>query len=71
MVDRLEREYEGKVRFERINADTHESARALMAQFGVTAFPSFVFVGSDGSVKGRLVGAVPEEQLREQLDALR
>lgn len=41
-----------------------------MAQFGVTAFPSFVFVGSDGLVKGRLVGAVPEEQLREQLDAL-
>lgn len=70
MVDRLEKEYEGRVVFERINIDTHEDARTLMQQFGVTAFPAFVFVNSDGSVEARVVGAVPEEELRRNLDAL-
>jgi len=70
VVDRLEKEYEGRVVFERINADTHDDARALMQKFGVNAFPTFVFVNSDGSVESRVVGAVPEEELRRNLDAL-
>lgn len=70
MVDRLEQEYEGTVKFELMNADTNTEAAPLMQQYGVTAVPTFVFINSDGSQAGKLIGAVPEEQLREQLDAL-
>lgn len=70
MVDRLKQEYEGTVKFELMNADTNADAAPLMRQYGVTAVPTFVFLNSDGSQAGKLIGAVPEEQLREQLDAL-
>ncbi len=71
MVDRLRQEYEGRVTFELINADTDADAEALMQRFGVNAFPTFVFINSDGTVAGKLLGAVPEQRLREKLDALR
>jgi thiol-disulfide isomerase/thioredoxin len=45
---------------------------ALSAQFGVSAFPFWVFTGPDGTVLGRTAGLLPEEQLTavfEQLEA--
>lgn len=71
MVNKLRQEYEGKVKFELINADTNPDAQTLMKRYGVTGFPTFVFVNSDGTVAGKLLGAVPEQQLRDGLDALR
>lgn len=44
----------------------------LAVQFGVSAFPFWVFTGPDGTVLGRTAGLLPEEQMRsffEQLEA--
>jgi thiol-disulfide isomerase/thioredoxin len=50
-----------------------DASGALSAQFGVSAFPFWVFTGPDGTVLGRTAGLLPEEQLAaffEQLEAI-
>jgi thiol-disulfide isomerase/thioredoxin len=50
-----------------------DTSGSLSAQFGVSAFPFWVFTGPDGTVLGRTAGLLPEEQLAaffEQLEAV-
>lgn len=50
-----------------------DGSGALGAQFGVSAFPFWVFTGPDGTVLGRTAGLLPEEQLASvfgQLEAI-
>lgn len=71
VVDRLKKEYEGKVEFRLYNVETDEAGLALADQMGVTAVPTMIFVNSDGVQAGQVVGSLTEERLREQLDALK
>lgn len=71
MVDGLKPEYEGKVEFRILNVETDMEANQLANSMGVTAVPTFVFVNSDGIQAGTIVGAMPEEKLREALDGLK
>lgn len=71
VVDGLKQQYEGKVEFRLINADTDPQAQALSQKYGITAVPTFVFLNSDGSEGGRLLGEQSESLLKEKLDALK
>jgi thioredoxin-like negative regulator of GroEL len=71
VVDRLQPDYEGKVEFRLINADTDPSANALMNQYGAQYVPTFVLLNSDGSVAKQFIGVVEEAELRGALDALK
>jgi thioredoxin-like negative regulator of GroEL len=71
VVDRLKTEYEGKVEFRLLNADTDPEAASLGAQFDIQYVPTFVLLDSDGSVSEVIIGEVSEQDLRDALDALR
>ena len=71
VVDRLESEYGSDIDFRIINVDEDEEGAALMQKYGAQYVPTFVFVNSDGSTAGQIVGAAEEAAMRVKLDALR
>lgn len=71
VVDRLKQDYEGTVEFRLINADTDPDAQALGQKYGISAVPTFIFLNSDGSEAGRLLGEVAESDMRARLDELK
>jgi len=72
LVERLKKEYAGKVEFRRYLDDTDPLGNQLAQQFNVQYVPTFVFVNADGSVSGQpLVGGVDEATLRQRLDTLK
>jgi thioredoxin-related protein len=72
VVDRLTKEYAGKVDIKKmsLNGDD-QTAEELATTFGVQYVPTFVFVDSQGARQGLVVGETAESTLRAKLDALR
>lgn len=75
LVERLKKEYAGKVEFRRyVDAGSPGSDPAgvdLAEQIGLQYYPTFLFVNSDGSLAGQpVIGGQTEAQLRQRLDAL-
>jgi len=72
LVERLEKEYKGKIEFRRY-VDSGDPVGDRLAQaFDVQYVPTFVFVDSNGSLSGQLiVGGVDESVLRQRLDLLK
>ena len=71
LVERLGREYAGKIEFRRYVDSGDPVGDQLSRQFNVQYVPTFVFVNADGSVSGQpIVGGVGEDILRQRLDAL-
>jgi len=71
VVDRLEKQYEGKVEFRRINVDKDQQGAALMQQFNAQYVPTFVFINTDGSTSDLKVGELKKDQLVAALDRLK
>ncbi len=71
VVDRLEKQYEGKVEFRRIDVEKDKQGDALMDEFNAQYVPTFVFINSDGSKADVKVGELKEPALKQALDALR
>jgi thioredoxin-related protein len=72
VVDRLEKQYAGKVDVKRMSLNGDDAAaEALASKYGVQYVPTFVFVDSQGGQQGVLVGETAESALRAKLDALR
>ena len=71
VVDRLEKQYKGKVEFRRIDVEKDSAGAALMQQFGAQYVPTFVFINADGTTASTKVGETSEQQMRLLLDALR
>ncbi|MBU4556151.1 MAG: thioredoxin family protein [Actinobacteria bacterium] len=72
LVERLEKEYAGKVEFRRYVDSGDPIGDKLAQQFNVQYVPTFVFVDADGGVSGQpIVGGVDEATLRQRLDALK
>ena len=71
VVDRLEKQYKGKVEFRLVNVDTDQRGGELMQQFGTQYVPTFVFISSDGTTAGKRIGETSEQQMRSALDALK
>ncbi len=71
VVDRLEKEYKGKVEFRLYDVEKDAEGQKLMQQYNAQYVPTFVFVNSDGSKSDLKVGEVDEAELRKALDALK
>lgn len=71
VVDRLEKQYKGKVEFRLINVDNDKQGAALMDQFNAQYVPTFVFINSDGSKADLKVGELKEADLVKALDGLK
>lgn len=64
VVDELAAEYEGKIKFGKLNVDENPQTAAA---FGIMSIPTLlIFRG--GEVVGRVVGAQPKTVLKQQLD---
>ncbi len=65
-VDKLSKEFEGKIEIQKVNVDQN---RELAANFGVRSIPALFFI-KDSEVVDKSVGIQPEAILREKLGAL-
>lgn len=65
-LEKLAREYAGRVRIAKLNVDENPRTQA---QYQVQGIPTLLLV-KNGRVVDRIVGALPEAQLRSQLERL-
>lgn len=66
ILERLAREFAGKVRIAKVDVDQNPR---LAAQFGVQGIPTLMFV-KNGRIVGQSAGAAPEPALRDALNKL-
>ena len=66
VVDKLSEEYEGKVKFCKLNVDENQQTATI---YGVQSIPLLLFFKNGKKVDERL-GAVPEEMIRPKVEAL-
>jgi len=71
VVDGLEKKYEGKVEFRRLNVESDQAAISLANSLGITGVPTFIFVNSDGVQAGQIIGSTSEAKMVETLDSLK
>jgi len=64
IIDELSTEYEGKVKFYKVNTDDEQE---LGAVFGIRSIPSLLFIPKDGQPK-LAVGALPKESLKSAIE---
>jgi thioredoxin len=64
IIDELSTEYDGKVKFYKINTDEEQE---LGAVFGIRSIPSLLFIPKEGQPK-MAVGALPKESLKEAIN---
>jgi thioredoxin 1 len=66
IVEELAGEYEGRVKFVKLNTDENP---AVSGRYGIRSIPTLlVFKG--GEVKGQIVGFRPKSELKNRLDAV-
>jgi len=65
----IEEEYKGEVNFVMVRGDAEESYN-VVGRFGVDAIPHLAIIGSDGIVETALIGPIPRNVLRADLDVL-
>lgn len=70
VVDGLEKLYGEKVEFRRLNVEKDQAAVELANSMGIQYVPTFLYVNTDGSVVGQVVGEQTEEQMKQALDQL-
>ncbi|MCW6160386.1 MAG: thioredoxin [Candidatus Micrarchaeales archaeon] len=64
VIDEVSKDYEGKVRFMKLNVDENQ---AIAAKFNIMSIPTTILF-SKGQVKAMQVGAVPKEVLKRWID---
>jgi len=66
VVDELADEYEGKMKFMKVNVDFNPNTAS---KYGIRSIPTLlIFKGGDPV--GQVVGALPKNQLQERIDAV-
>ena len=65
-VEKLAKEYEGNIEIQKVNVDKNSE---LASKFGVRSIPALFFL-KKGEVVDTLNGVVPENILRDKLEAL-
>ncbi len=66
VIDKLAQDYEGKAKICKVNVDDEAE---LSKRFGIRNIPT-ILLFKDGEVKDQVTGALPEQAIREKLDAL-
>ena len=64
LVEELAREYEGKVKFTKLDVDSNPQTPM---QFGIRGIPTLL-IFNDGKPVGQVVGAVPKSMLKKRVD---
>ncbi len=64
VLEKLEREYEGRVRFYKVNVDRNPE---LANYFGITSIPA-VLMFKRGKLVNGFIGALPESNVREEIE---
>lgn len=65
-VEKLAKEYEGNIEIQKVNVDKNSE---LASKFSVRSIPALFFL-KNGEIVDTLNGAVPENILRDKLEAL-
>ena len=65
IVEEVSKDYEGKVKFVKVNADECER---VVTKYNVTSIPTTLLV-KNGEIKGMNVGAVPREALKKWISS--
>ena len=65
IVDELAGEYEGKAKVGKVNVDNNPD---VSVKFGIRSIPALL-IFKDGEVVDQIIGAVPKNQIKKQLDA--
>jgi thioredoxin 1 len=65
IVERLAEEYRGRITFAKLNVDENP---ATAQEFEVLAIPTLL-VFKNGQLKGRILGALPERELRARIES--
>ncbi|GEA15110.1 MAG: thioredoxin 1 [Moorella sp. (in: firmicutes)] len=65
VLDQLAEDYAGNVKFAKVNVDENQE---LAARYGIMSIPTLV-IFKDGQEVGRVIGYMPKEKLKEQLEA--
>ncbi len=71
VVDRLQKQYQGKVDFKRYDVDTSAEGNRLMQLFDSQYVPTFLFVNRDGTLAQKKVGELAESDFTAALNALK
>ncbi|MBI3859876.1 MAG: thioredoxin [Thaumarchaeota archaeon] len=66
IMDQLSKEYDGKVKFVKIDTDDNQE---LAAQFGIMSIPT-VMLFAKGKVEDIVIGAVPSAVFKTKIDGL-
>ncbi len=66
IMDSLAEEYADKAFFGKVNVD---NARDAASEYGVASIPTTIFF-KDGEEVDRVVGALPEDQLKEKVEEI-
>lgn len=64
IFEELSSDYEGRVKFVKVDADANEN---LAAKYNITSIPSTLLI-ENGKLKAVSVGAVPKEALKKWID---
>ncbi len=65
VVEELSNEYDGKVKFVKLNTDDNPR---VASQFGIRSIPTLL-IFKDGEISGQVVGFRPKSDLAKHLDA--
>lgn len=65
VIDEVSKDYEGKIKFAKVNAD---EAEHVVQKYNVTSIPTTLLV-KDGEIKAMNVGAVPREALKKWISS--
>ena len=66
VVEELAKDYEGKVKFGKVNVDDHNM---VASEYGVRSIPTLL-IFKNGAVVNQIVGAVPKEKITAILDTV-
>ncbi|WP_343353835.1 thioredoxin [Helicobacter mastomyrinus] len=66
VIDKLAEDYEGKAKICKVNVDNETE---LSKRFGIRNIPTILFM-KNGEIKDQITGALPEQTIREKLDAI-
>lgn len=66
VLEKLEKEYNGKVEFYKLNVDEEQE---IAFEYGISSIPTVLFF-KDGKIIGGFVGAMPEREVREEIDKI-
>jgi len=69
IVDRLTKEFAGKVDVKVIDVD-QQANQELVAKFKINSIPTFAFIDRNGNVLELFVGGTSEETLRQKIQDL-